>query len=86
MSAVWKWIVAGAAGLVGLLVLLGSGIGGGGTRLTAYLRKRDDAEAKARAAANESLAKLQTAVDDANREVTDAARASARGAISNATR
>ena len=70
MTALWKWIVAGSLGLLGLLALFGSA--DTGARVAAYLRKRDAAEAKARAAANEALAKLKTNVVDANKEANNA--------------
>ena len=70
MNQVWKWLIAAVVGLLGLLALLGSG---GNARLAAYLKKRDDAEAKAKAAADESLAKLHSHIADANQEINHAA-------------
>jgi len=70
VNQVWKWLIAAVVGLLGLLALLGSG---GNARLAAYLKKRDDAERRALAAADEALGKLNGHVADANKEINHAA-------------
>jgi hypothetical protein len=73
MTKAWKFILATAA-IVALVVLALIGRGGSiGARLAAYLRKRDDAEARARAAADAALSRLDGHIVDSNREVHDAA-------------
>jgi len=73
LRKVWGYVAITAA-LVALVVLTLLGRGDSiGARLGAYLRKRDDAEAKAKAAADESLAKLHSHIADANKEINHAA-------------
>ena len=86
MTRLWEVCLAVAATALGLLALLASGVGGGGARLAAYLKRRDDAEAKAKAAANAALKNLQRDVVKANQEANDAGNTSACDAISRATR
>jgi hypothetical protein len=69
MTRLWKFLLASVAGLFGLLILLGSGIGGGGSRLAAYLKRREKTEADDKAEADAALAQLAGHIVDANAEI-----------------
>jgi hypothetical protein len=76
MSRIWKIICAVGIGLLGLLIMLGSGFDGG-ARLRAYLKKRDAQKAKDQAEQDAAIEELQQAVDKANKEANDASHDSA---------
>lgn len=71
MKRAWVLIVAIAGAVFTLLVLLGDNAAGVGGRLAAYLKRRDDAERRARAAADASLARLNRDIVAANKEIHD---------------
>jgi len=65
----WSFVVATVA-IVALVVIALLGRGGSiGGRLAAYLKRRESAEAKARAAADAELAKINGDVAKANEEI-----------------